>query len=70
LPDLVHLLKPHGTEDSGKQLHCGIALRRAHLLKADSAARHDAGRKVGPSRPLLVVVESVKNVLALMGVER
>jgi hypothetical protein len=70
LADLVHLLKPHGTEDNGEKLHRRVALRRGHLLKAGSATRHSASREVGPSRPLLLVVERVKNVLTLIGVER
>jgi hypothetical protein len=68
LPDFVHFFKPHRAEDNGEEFHRGVALRRGHLLEADSAARHDARRKIGPSLPLFVVIKSVKYMLPLIGV--
>src|SRR5580704_9885790 len=70
LPDFVHLLESHGTENYGQQLHGGVALRSAHLFETDSAATHYARRKVRPPGPLFVVVEGVEHLLALIGVER
>src|SRR6266567_3897079 len=70
LPDLVHLLKAHGTENGCEELHRRVSLRSAHLLEADSAARNHTGREVRPSRPLLRIVKCVYDLLPLLGAER
>src|ERR1700743_3416740 len=68
--NLLDLLKAFRAQRSRDQSHGGGALSGSHFLEADTAARNNAGRKVGPACTLLFVIKGEQNFLALLRIKR